>query len=914
MPVMAATEGDIEADINDMYLTRFVVETVNVDYDDETVQIDVEVKSNGGFAGVTYLLEYDTEALTLEEQPVFGDIDGFSYEAGPLSDGGHIGMISCADNVYDTGILLTYTFRINPEAKSDYYSVDFVTEGTVETANGGVQELAVLDENLVAVKSDSVSGGIVIPGYTVYYDANGGSGAPDSQYKSRNDFVTISDTVPEKESHVFLGWATESTATVPTYKAGDKYSADADLTLYAVWKKVAGTIDIKVATVRAEPGEEVDVAISLENHPGFGGVGFNVNYDSTRLEYVSGEALVAGPTYQYPEANEELDGTFFVAIASGTNVTKTGEYISVKFKVLDAAEEGLAEISITPEEAFKHVGGDMEDLVVGVTNGGVKIAGEIVGDINLDEKVNSDDAVLLYKHFADDAEIEYSGSLDFNGDDLENDKDAVRLLRFVLFPDLFPIDTDAVAAPETVKGTFTVGNATGYTGEEVEVAISLESLAAFKAAGLTKFTYDENVFEFEGFAVANDFGDRVLVKDASDATFVAASEDEIASFNGEVIKALFTVKSDAEPGNYTVSVLPAMSDSAKFEAVSGTVEVKDISEKPVIPVNDISLDESELLLGIGEYATLVATVSPVDASDKTVTWESSDTDVATVEDGVVTAVSKGKAKITARTSNGKTATCTVNVGVRADAVNFTSLKFTSLAVGKTMSFKASAACEDGTKPLSTKVVYSIVEGGEYAEIDEAKGKLTALDFGEVVVRATAEFGTETAYDEVTIRICVPATKVTINKTKAAMALGGGDLQLEAVMTAKEECTDTLAWESSDEEIVTVDENGLVSAHAVGKAKVTALSGSGKKATCSITVGIPADAVEFTSLKSTSLSVGKTLTLKAKAYRTDGEKPVSTNVVYKIIEGDESVATIDEKGKLKGVGIGEVVVRATAEAG
>ena len=85
-----------------------------------------------------------------------------------------------------------------------------------------------------------------------------------------------------------------------------------------------------------------------------------------------------------------------------------------------------------------------------------------------------------------------------------------------------------------------------------------------------------------------------------------------------------------------------------------------VSEK-VIAVTSIKLDKSTLSLTEGETAALTATVSPDNATDKTVTWSSSDKSIATVSSsGKVTAVKAGTAKITAKAGD-KTATCLVTV-------------------------------------------------------------------------------------------------------------------------------------------------------------------------------------------------------------------------------------------------------------
>ena len=88
----------------------------------------------------------------------------------------------------------------------------------------------------------------------------------------------------------------------------------------------------------------------------------------------------------------------------------------------------------------------------------------------------------------------------------------------------------------------------------------------------------------------------------------------------------------------------------------------DEPEIPVIHVTSISLNKSSLRLQAGANATLVASISPVNADNKQVTWSSSDTGIATVEDGVVTGAKPGVVKITARSvDGGYTAVCEVTV-------------------------------------------------------------------------------------------------------------------------------------------------------------------------------------------------------------------------------------------------------------
>ena len=99
-----------------------------------------------------------------------------------------------------------------------------------------------------------------------------------------------------------------------------------------------------------------------------------------------------------------------------------------------------------------------------------------------------------------------------------------------------------------------------------------------------------------------------------------------------------------------------------------------------VAVSGITLNPAELSIDEGESKSITATITPSDASDQDVSWESSDTSIATVEGGKVTGVKAGKAVITATTKDGgKTASCTVTVIAHAQSV---SLNKTSLRLEK----------------------------------------------------------------------------------------------------------------------------------------------------------------------------------------------------------------------------------------
>ena len=81
--------------------------------------------------------------------------------------------------------------------------------------------------------------------YTVRYDANGGTGAPASQTKTYGVPLTLSAVKPTRAGYEFLGWATSRNATTSEYAPGERYTDEAGVTLYAVWRYIPKTYEVK---------------------------------------------------------------------------------------------------------------------------------------------------------------------------------------------------------------------------------------------------------------------------------------------------------------------------------------------------------------------------------------------------------------------------------------------------------------------------------------------------------------------------------------------------------------------------------------------------------------------------------------------------------------------------------------------
>ena len=136
-----------------------------------------------------------------------------------------------------------------------------------------------------------------------------------------------------------------------------------------------------------------------------------------------------------------------------------------------------------------------------------------------------------------------------------------------------------------------------------------------------------------------------------------------------------------------------VNDKGEVTAVGkGTCEVKATSDKNAsvfgscsvtvseIEVESISLDKQTLKVGPGKTSeALKVTFTPANATNKTITWSSNATSIATVSDGKVTGVAKGTAIITATTANGKTATCNVTIAEVGMTIAEAKAKVTSYA-------------------------------------------------------------------------------------------------------------------------------------------------------------------------------------------------------------------------------------------
>jgi uncharacterized protein YjdB len=284
----------------------------------------------------------------------------------------------------------------------------------------------------------------------------------------------------------------------------------------------------------------------------------------------------------------------------------------------------------------------------------------------------------------------------------------------------------------------------------------------------------------------------------------------------------------------------------------------------------VSLDESAVTITEGEMYKLTATVFPSDAVDKTVTWSSSNTSVATVSDsGWITAIAAGSAVITVKTNDAhKTAICQVTVKSKAIPVTGVSLDKSalSLTVGNSEYLYATI-----TPSNATDKSVSWTSSNSTVATVSSSGYVTAKAVGSATITATTTDGAKKATCNVTV-LPVAVTGVSLNKYSLSMYENDSET-LIATITPSNATNKAVSWSSSNSAVATVNSDGQVLAKAAGSAVITVTTSDGQKtAACSVSVkSDPYGAVDLgLSVKWSSFNYGASSVTSTGGYYMWGD--------------------------------------------
>ncbi len=225
-----------------------------------------------------------------------------------------------------------------------------------------------------------------------------------------------------------------------------------------------------------------------------------------------------------------------------------------------------------------------------------------------------------------------------------------------------------------------------------------------------------------------------------------------------------------------------------------------------------------------------------------------------------------------------------------------------------------AAVENTGEDAPSKTVLIWKSSDENIAKVDNKGKVTGVSAGKAIITVAAE-DNESICANVEVEIRIPVKTLTVEPNKAELYIGGTEEQvrteLSCVIVPEDASDKAVVWSSSDDAIATVDQNGNVKAVSKGNAMITAESTDPtgvKKATCKVAVvqavtGIETDQKEYTVL------APKTIQIKASVSPGDAH---NKKLIWS--SSDENVATVTDKGAVKGVSGGEAIITAVSADG
>lgn len=349
----------------------------------------------------------------------------------------------------------------------------------------------------------------------------------------------------------------------------------------------------------------------------------------------------------------------------------------------------------------------------------------------------------------------------------------------------------------------------------------------------------------------------VAPEDASDKSVVWSSGNSaVASVSNGKVTA-------NKPGSAVIKVVT--NDLSKEAAC--TVTVKRHAES-------VELSQKEIKLYLGENRSLTATVLPSDASDKNVTWSSSNPNVATVSTaGNVVSKSVGTTVITVKTADGgHQASC--HVTVLEPVVYATSLTITPQALNMNIGESASLTLQMLPSNANEKLVW---ESDNESVARVVNGDITAVGVGVAKIMVKGKNVTSNAVT-VTVIDKFAVTGVKLNESEKSIQVGDS-FTLTATVLPEDARDKTVTWSSDKESVATV-KDGVVTAVSPGTAIIKVTAGAGAfSATCSVTV--EERIIEITEIsypednQTINLKMGESYTIKVKV------APDNANEILKV---------------------------------
>ena len=330
----------------------------------------------------------------------------------------------------------------------------------------------------------------------------------------------------------------------------------------------------------------------------------------------------------------------------------------------------------------------------------------------------------------------------------------------------------------------------------------------------------------------------------------------------------------------------------------------------VIPTlaETITLNQTAVSLKATKTAELSVNILPATTTNKAVTWKSQNEAVATVDaNGVVTAIAVGETTITVTTADGSnlSATCKVTV-VPTPAASIT-LNTTAVTLKATETATLTTTILPAT--TTNKAVTWKSDNEAIATVD-ANGVVTAIAVGEANITATTTDGTNlSATCKVTVEQTF-ASSISLDKTSISLKATESET-LKATILPATTTNQAVTWKSDNEAIATVDANGVVTAHEVGVATITATTTDGTNLSASCTVNVIHTQASSITLNMTEVSLKA---LETAELSVEILPATTTNKVVTWKSDNEAIAKVDANGVVTAIAVGETTITATTTDG
>ena len=245
---------------------------------------------------------------------------------------------------------------------------------------------------------------------------------------------------------------------------------------------------------------------------------------------------------------------------------------------------------------------------------------------------------------------------------------------------------------------------------------------------------------------------------------------------------------------------------------------------------DLTISNDNVTIDVGGTSYIKANVLPSNATNKKVTWKSSNESVATVKDGMITGKGAGSTIITVKTNN-KGITKTINVNVRTVEVTGITLSETSTKIGKggEISLYATVLPNNAT---NKKVTWSS-SNTSVAKVN-SNGLVETLSLGTTIITATTNNGIKASCTITVTNESIPVNSITLSNSKVQVKVNG-EGSLTPVITPSTATNQRVSWTINNTNIATVSEDGTITGKKEGIVIITAKTNNGKSASASVIV-------------------------------------------------------------------------------